>query len=79
MEFFGSRAREARPLDDDWITPPTLELVSGNFYLKFDERFEDAPGRSSRQTAYYRFDLIRADDGMIQEHWDVAFPNQIQR
>ncbi|MGD2168605.1 MAG: hypothetical protein PVF63_10910 [Gammaproteobacteria bacterium] len=79
MEFFGSRAREARPLDDNWITPPTLELVSGNFHLRFDKRFEDAPGNSSHQSACYRFDLIRADDGVIQEQWDVAFPNQIER
>jgi predicted SnoaL-like aldol condensation-catalyzing enzyme len=27
---------------------------------------------------YYRFDMVRVDDGLIQEHWDVAFPNGIQ-
>jgi predicted SnoaL-like aldol condensation-catalyzing enzyme len=65
-------ARERLPLSDEWRTPPTLELVSGNFYLKFDERMEDDPGAPSRQTAYYRFDMVRVDDGLIQEHWDVA-------
>ncbi|MGE0446721.1 MAG: ester cyclase [Vicinamibacterales bacterium] len=68
--------REKRTLADAWITPPTLELVTGNFYLKFDERME---GPEGRQTAYYRFDMVRVDDGLIQEHWDVAFPNGIQR
>lgn len=68
--------RERIPLVEAWRTPPTLELVSGNFYLKFDERLE---GPEGRQTAYYRFDMVRVDEGLIQEHWDVAFPNRIQR
>ena len=68
--------REKIPLADAWRTPPTLELVTGNFYLKFDQRME---GPEGRQTAYYRFDMVRVDDGLIQEHWDVAFPNGIQR
>jgi predicted SnoaL-like aldol condensation-catalyzing enzyme len=78
VEFF-SRIRDPEPVRDDWVTPPTLELVSGNFYLKFDERFEEDPGDPSRETAYYRFDMVRVDDGLIQEHWDVAFPNAIER
>jgi len=69
-------SRPQMPLADKWITPPTLELITGNFYLKFDERLE---GPQGRQTAYYRFDMVRVDDGLIQEHWDVAFPNGIQR
>jgi predicted SnoaL-like aldol condensation-catalyzing enzyme len=72
-------SRERMPLSEKWITPPTLELISGNFYLKFDERMEPDPGNKARMTAYYRFDMIRVDDGLIQEHWDVAFPNGIQR
>jgi len=73
MGFFGGR--ESRPLTGEWVTPPTLELVSGNFYLKFDQRFEDAP--NGDQNVYYRFDMVRVDDGLIQEHWDVAFPRGI--
>ena len=71
--------REQIPLADEWRTPPTLELISGNFYLKFDERMEEDPGNAARMTAYYRFDMVRVDDGLIQEHWDVAFPNGIER
>jgi predicted SnoaL-like aldol condensation-catalyzing enzyme len=73
MGFFGGR--QSQPLTGEWITPPTLELVSGNYYLKFDQRFEDAP--SGGQNVYYRFDMVRVDDGLIQEHWDVAFPRGI--
>ncbi len=76
IEFFG-RNRTPTPLQDEWITPPTLELVSGDFYLKFDQRMEDDPARPGQQSAYYRFDMIRAGDGLIQEHWDVAFPRGI--
>ena len=74
MEFFGGR--EARPLTGEWVTPPTLELVQGNFYLKFDQRFED-DADSGGQNVYYRFDMVRVDDGLIQEHWDVAFPRGV--
>ena len=77
MDFFGGR--ESQPLTGEWIIPPTLELVSGNFYLKFDQRFEDDPGNPGEQSAYYRFDMVRVDDGLIQEHWDVAFPNKVSR
>jgi predicted SnoaL-like aldol condensation-catalyzing enzyme len=72
MEAFGGRG-EPQPLTGEWQTPPALELVSGNFYLKFDERMEDDP--AGGQSAYYRFDMVRVDDGLIQEHWDVAYPN----
>lgn len=68
-------SREKLPMADAWRQPPTLELISGNFYLKFDERME---GEAGRQTAYYRFDMVRVDDGLIQEHWDVAFPSNIK-
>ena len=75
IEAFGGR--EQFPLSDEWRTPPTLELVSGNFYLKFDQRMEDDP--AGGESAYFRFDMVRVDDGLIQEHWDVAFPNGIAR
>ena len=60
---------------DAWVTPPTLELITGNFYLKFDERMEKDPTDPARMAVYYRFDMVRCDDGLIQEHWDVAYPN----
>ena len=74
IKAFGGR--ESMPIMDEWRTPPTLELVSGNFYLKFDQRME---GPDGNQTAYYRFDMVRVDDGLIQEHWDTAFPRNIER
>ena len=77
IKNFSSRPK--MPIADAWITPPTLELISGNFYLKFDQRTEPDPGNKARMTAYYRFDMVRVDDGLIQEHWDVAFPNTIKR
>ena len=69
--------RPKLPLKDAWIAPPTLELISGNFYLKFDERMEPDPTNKAKMAVYYRFDMVRVDDALIQEHWDVAFPNGI--
>lgn len=77
IKNFSSRPK--LPVKEAWVTPPTLELISGNFYLKFDERLEPDPTNTARQTVFYRFDMIRVDDGLIQEHWDVAFPNAIRR
>jgi predicted SnoaL-like aldol condensation-catalyzing enzyme len=71
IENFGGRP--SQPLAEAWITPPALEIISGNFYLKFDKRMEDDP--AGGQSAYYRFDMVRVDDGLIYEHWDVAYPN----
>jgi predicted SnoaL-like aldol condensation-catalyzing enzyme len=62
-----------------WVTPPTLELITGNFYLKFDERMEKDPTDPAKMSVFYRFDMVRVDDGLIWEHWDVAFPNGIRR
>jgi predicted SnoaL-like aldol condensation-catalyzing enzyme len=77
VKNFSSRPK--LPVKDEWVTPPTLELISGNFYLKFDQRLEPDPTNKARQTVFYRFDMIRVDDGLIQEHWDVAFTNAIPR
>jgi len=54
-------------------------LITGNFYLKFDQRLEPDPTNKAKQTVFYRFDMVRVDEGLIQEHWDVAFPNGITR
>lgn len=77
IKNFSSRPK--LPVKDAWVTPPTLELISGNFYLKFDQRTEPDPTNKARQTVFYRFDMVRVDDGLIQEHWDVAFPTSITR
>jgi predicted SnoaL-like aldol condensation-catalyzing enzyme len=66
-------------IKDAWVTPPTLELISGNFYLKFDQRMEMDPTDRTKMAVFYRFDMVRVDEGLIQEHWDVAFPNGIPR
>jgi len=77
VKNFSSRPK--LEVKEAWVTPPTLELISGNFYLKFDERTEKDPTDPSKMAVYYRFDMVRCDDGLIQEHWDVAFPNGLQR
>ena len=77
IKNFSSRPK--MPIEDKWVTPPTLELITGNFYLKFDQRMEDDPTNKAKKTVFYRFDMVRVDDALIQEHWDVAFPNGITK
>jgi predicted SnoaL-like aldol condensation-catalyzing enzyme len=67
--------RPKSDIKDAWVAPPTLELITGNFYLKFDERMEKDPTDPAKMSVFYRFDMVRVDDGLIWEHWDVAYPN----
>jgi predicted SnoaL-like aldol condensation-catalyzing enzyme len=73
IKNFSSRPKS--DIKDAWVTPPTLELISGNFYLKFDQRMEKDATDPNKMAVFYRFDMVRVDDGLIQEHWDVAYPN----
>ncbi len=74
VEFF-SRVRKPEPLKTEWKNKPTLIIPSGPyvFYLvKRDMMDPDTPGMT--YPAYW-FDLVRVEDGMIQEHWDAAVKN----
>ncbi len=40
---------------------------------------EKDPTDTAKMAVFYRFDMVRVDDGLIQEHWDVAYPNAITK
>jgi len=68
-------SRKPEPIQAAWKTPPTLTLVSGNLVLFFGTRTAKDPADESKTYPTYRFDMVRVDDGLIQEHWDVARKN----
>jgi predicted SnoaL-like aldol condensation-catalyzing enzyme len=70
IKNFSSRTPE--PIKPEWKTPPTMTLVSGNFVLFFGRRDVKDPADDSKTYPMYRFDMVRVDENLIQEHWDVA-------
>jgi len=71
LKFFGPRAKP-EPIKDEWKNKPALILTSGDlvFYL-FDRTAKD-PADPSKTYNYNWFDMVRVDNGQIQEHWDTA-------
>jgi predicted SnoaL-like aldol condensation-catalyzing enzyme len=54
---------------------PTLTIVSGSYVFMMSKRAEKDPDDPARPYPAYWFDLVRVDDGMVQEHWDAAKKN----
>jgi predicted SnoaL-like aldol condensation-catalyzing enzyme len=66
---FGPRMKPV-PIKDEWLRPPTLIIVSGNYVLLMtDQKAKDEAGREYTRD---HFDMVRVGDGKIQEHWDEA-------
>ena len=74
VEFF-SRIRKPEPLKAEWKTKPTLMFASGSYVFLIVKRAEKDPDDPSKTYPAYWFDMVRVDNGMIQEHWDAAVKN----
>jgi predicted SnoaL-like aldol condensation-catalyzing enzyme len=74
VEFF-SRIRKPEPLKAEWKNKPTLMFASGSYVFLIVKRAEKDPDDPSKTYPAYWFDMVRVDNGMIQEHWDAAVKN----
>jgi predicted SnoaL-like aldol condensation-catalyzing enzyme len=74
VEFF-SKIRKPEPIKAEWKNKPTLQIVSGPYVFLMIKRAEKDPDDASKTYPAYWFDLVRVDNGMIQEHWDAATKN----
>jgi predicted SnoaL-like aldol condensation-catalyzing enzyme len=74
VEFF-SKIRKPEPIKPEWKNKPTLTLVSGSYVFFMFKRMEKDPDDPNKTYPAYWFDMVRVDDGMIQEHWDAATKN----
>jgi predicted SnoaL-like aldol condensation-catalyzing enzyme len=74
-------ARFAKPteLKPEWKRPPVLVLTSGNIVFYLVENTGKDPKDPSQSYKYSWFDMLRVDNGMIQEHWDTAKKNPPRR
>jgi predicted SnoaL-like aldol condensation-catalyzing enzyme len=74
VEFF-SKIRKPEPIKPEWKNKPTLTIVSGPYVFFMFKREEKDPDDPARTYPAYWFDMVRVENGLIQEHWDSAMKN----
>jgi len=70
-----ARFAKPEPIKEEWKKKPLLILTSGNIVFFLLENEGKDPADPSKTYKYNWFDMLRVDDGMIQEHWDTAKKN----
>jgi predicted SnoaL-like aldol condensation-catalyzing enzyme len=72
-KFFGGNPnRKVEDIKPEWKNPPTLVITSGPFVLYMTDRKAADPNDPSKQYTWDHFDVLRVENGKIQEHWDEA-------
>jgi len=74
VDFF-SKIRKPEPIKAEWKNKPTLMFASGPYVFLIVKRMEKDPDDPNKTYPAYWFDMVRVDNGMIQEHWDAATKN----
>ena len=70
-QFF-ARFSEPEPIEPEWKDRPEITIASGPYvFFMFKQEWQD-PDDSSRTYPVYWFDMVRVENGLIQEHWDSA-------
>jgi predicted SnoaL-like aldol condensation-catalyzing enzyme len=70
-EFF-SRFANPQPIQDEWLNEPELTLTHGDITLYIFTRYSEDPARDNEVYKWNWFDMYRAENGLVQEHWDSA-------
>ena len=74
VDFF-SRIRKPEPIKAEWKDKPLLTIVSGSYVFYMFKRTLMDPDDTSKTYPAYWFDMVRVDNGLVQEHWDSAVKN----
>jgi len=74
VELF-SRTRKPEPLKTEWKYKPKLTIASGPYVFYISKQVEKDPDDPGKTYATYWFDMVRVENGLIQEHWDSAMKN----
>lgn len=74
----GRRPEDAKPIKPEWPNPPALTLVDGSYVLFMWDRKAKDPDDAGREYTWNHFDVVRAENGLIKEHWDEARINPPQ-
>lgn len=68
----GRRPEDAKPIKPEWLNAPVLTLVNGPYCLFMWDRKAKDPDDAGREYTWNHFDVVRAENGLIKEHWDEA-------
>ena len=72
VEFMSANPnRKPLPIKDEWINPPGLTITSGPYVVMMWERKSPDP-ETGKDYSWTHFDVMRVEDGVVQEHWDEA-------
>jgi len=74
VDFF-SRFRKPEPIQAGWKNKPTMMFASGPYVFVLVKQMQKDPNDPNQTYPAYWFDLVRVDNGMVQEHWDSATKN----
>jgi len=74
VDFFG-RFAKPEPIKAEWKNKPAMIIGSGPYVLYIVKQTRQDPDYPNTTYPAYWFDLVRVEDGMIQEHWDSATKN----
>lgn len=75
----GRRPEDAKPIGPEWPRgAPDMTLIDGPYSLMMWNRTAKDPDDPSRMYTWDHFDVVRVENGKIQEHWDEARINPPQ-
>ena len=72
VQFFGRPARRSTPIPDKLANPPVVQFAKGDFVVLVWEREGKDPADPSKTYKYNTYDMLRIENGKVQEHWDYA-------
>jgi predicted SnoaL-like aldol condensation-catalyzing enzyme len=74
VEFFRKFAKP-EPIKTEWKDKPELLIASGPYVFLIQKQAAKDPDDPTKTYPTYWFDMVRVENGMIQEHWDSATKN----
>ena len=72
VQFFGQRGQPVNPIPDKLANPPVVSFAKGDYVVLIWEREGKDPADPSKTYKYNTYDLLRIQNGKVQEHWDYA-------
>ena len=74
VKAFGARP-PVNPIPDKLNPAPVAAFARGDYVTLIWERQDKDPTDPSKMYYYNTFDVVRLENGKIQEHWDSALKN----
>jgi len=72
VEFFSKFAKPKNPIPDKLTNPPVVKGAKGDYVWLIFETEQKDPRDESKTYHSNSFDVLRIQNGKVQEHWDSA-------